>query len=64
MILLDSSILIELFRTVDKERTQFYKLASNENDFAISIITHYEIFTGSNDAQDSFWKAFLESIDI
>jgi len=64
MILLDSSVLIELFRTKNKENTLFYKLASIENDFAISIITHYEIFSGSNDKQNSFWKEFLDSITI
>jgi tRNA(fMet)-specific endonuclease VapC len=64
MILLDSSVLIELFRTPDKEKTLFYKLASIESDFAISIITHYEIFTGSNDKQDPFWAEFLDAIEI
>ena len=64
MILLDSSVLIELFRTVDKEKTLFYQLTSIDNDFAISIITHYEIFTGSNDKQDSFWTEFLDTIEI
>ena len=64
MILLDSSVLIELFRTPNKEKTLFYKLSSIENDFAISIITHYEIFTGSNEKQDSFWKEFLDTIEI
>ena len=64
MILLDSSVLIELFRSVNKEKTLFYKLASTESEFAISIITHYEIFTGSNDNQDSFWTDFLESIEV
>ena len=64
MILLDSSVLIELFRTTNKENTLFYKLSSIENDFAISIITHYEIFTGSNDKQDSFWKEFLDTVEI
>jgi predicted nucleic acid-binding protein len=64
MILLDSSVLIELFRTPNKEKTLFYKLSSEENDFAISIITHYEIFTGSNDKQDSFWKEFLDTVEI
>jgi len=64
MILLDSSVLIELFRSADKGKTLFYQLASSENNFAVSIITHYEIFTGSNDKQDSFWKEFLETIEI
>ena len=64
MILLDSSVLIELFRTADKEKTLFYQLTSIENDFAISIITHYEIFAGSNEKQDNFWTEFLDTIEI
>lgn len=64
MILLDSSVLIELFRAVNKENTYFYKLASTENDFAISIITHFEIFSGSNNHQDSFWNEFLDSVEV
>lgn len=64
MILLDSSVLIELFRTQDKDKTLFYKLASTENDFAISIITHYEILAGSTDNQDTFWKEFLNTVQI
>ena len=39
-------------------------MASIESDFAISIITHYEIFTGSNDNQDVFWTDFLESVVV
>ncbi len=64
MILLDSSVLIELFRAHDKTKTLFYKLAATENNFAISIITHYEVFLGSNDDQDSFWNDFINSIEI
>jgi len=64
MILLDSSVLIELFRAKNKENTLFYRLASKETDFGISIITHFEIFAGSNDMQDSFWNDFFDSIMI
>jgi predicted nucleic acid-binding protein len=34
MILLDSSILIELFRKKDKERTLFYRLAKSNKLYA------------------------------
>ena len=64
MILLDSSILIELFRSKDKDKTLFYKLLETENDFGISIITHYELGIGSNEKQTAFWVEFLESINI
>ena len=64
MILLDSSVLIELFRSTNKETTLFYKLADTESDFVISVITYYEIFTGSNDRQVSFWNNLFDSIEI
>jgi tRNA(fMet)-specific endonuclease VapC len=64
MILLDSSVLIELFRSTNKENTLFYKLASDETNFAISAITHYEIFSGSNYKQDSFWDNLIDSVEI
>jgi predicted nucleic acid-binding protein len=64
MILLDTSVLIEMFRVKDKTATFFYRLSNNNNDFAISILTHYEIFRGSNSVQDSFWTNFLKNIKV
>ncbi len=43
MILLDSSVLIDLFRKKKKENSYFYKSLLEFEDFAISSITHYEI---------------------
>ena len=64
MILLDTCILIDMFRKKDKSETFFYHLSKDHNDFAISILTHYEIFRGSNSIQDVFWVNFLQSIEI
>ena len=64
MILLDTSVLIEMFRVRDKTATFFYRLSNDNNDFAISILTHYEIFRGSNGVQDIFWTNFLKSIKV
>ena len=64
MILLDTSVLVELFRIKDKHKSFFYRLAEKENAFSISVITHYEIMVGSNDSQDPFWEKFFESISI
>lgn len=38
MILLDSSVLIELFRAKEKSNTLFCKLAAIETELAISVI--------------------------
>ena len=64
MILLDTSVLIEMFRVKDKTATFFYRLSNGNNDFAISILTHYEIFRGSNSVQDTFWTNFLKNIKV
>jgi len=64
MILLDTSVLIEMFRVKDKMTTFFYRLSINNNDFAISILTHYEIYRGSNNVQNTFWTNFLKNIKV
>ena len=64
MILLDTSVLVEMFRTRDKSATLFYQLSKESNDFSISILTHYEIFRGSNTFQDVFWTSFLKNIEV
>ena len=64
MILLDTSVLIEMFRVKDKTATFFYRLSNDNNDFAISILTHYEILRGSNNVQDTFWTNFLKNIKV
>jgi len=64
MILLDTSVLIEMFRAKDKTSTFFYRLSNDNNDFAISILTHYEILRGCNSVQDIFWTNFLKHIKV
>lgn len=56
MILLDSSVLIDLFRKKDKTKSYFFNLLSDENDFAISSITHYEIGVGNKVSSSDFWN--------
>ena len=64
MILLDTSVLIEMFRMQDKSATFFYQLSKRHHDFSISIITHFEIFRGSDASQDVFWKNFLKNVEL
>jgi len=64
MILLDTSVLIEMFRMKDKSATFFYRLSQKNNDFFISIITHFEIFRGSDPLQDVFWGTFLKHVKV
>ena len=64
MILLDTSILIELFRKKNKQKAVFFQLANQGQTFSISTITYYEVLSGSNLQQDAFWQGLLKTITI
>jgi tRNA(fMet)-specific endonuclease VapC len=64
IICLDSSILIDFFRKKKKENSIFYQLTQNYQLFATSVITEYEIFTGSTKEQQDFWEDFFRKIIV
>lgn len=64
MILLDSSILIELFRKKDKAKTLFYRLAQTSDDLCISSITHYEIGIGNRKLHEEYWESLSENLRV
>jgi predicted nucleic acid-binding protein len=64
MILLDTSVLIELFRAKDKSKTLFFQLSAKEDLFAVSALTHYETFIGVRPAQIDFWLDFFKQLVI
>jgi tRNA(fMet)-specific endonuclease VapC len=64
MTLLDSSILIELFRKKDKEKTLFYRLAKTNNILYISSITYYEIGIGNRKVHFDYWEKLSENLQI
>lgn len=64
MILLDSSVLIELFRKKNKRQTLFYKLSQSEDDFSISTITYYEIGIGNRKSHQNYWDLICEKLTI
>ncbi|MCX6325760.1 MAG: type II toxin-antitoxin system VapC family toxin [Bacteroidia bacterium] len=64
MILLDSSILIELFRKKNKEKTLFYTLSQTYRDFCISSITNYEIGIGNRKSHAEYWELLSENLRI
>lgn len=57
IVLLDTSILIDFYRKKDKSKSVFFKLLSENPDriFAISVITHFEIYVGARPDQVLFW---------
>ncbi|EKB50975.1 type II toxin-antitoxin system VapC family toxin [Cecembia lonarensis] len=64
MILLDSSVLIDLFRKKDKTKSYFFNLLSEENDFAISTVTQYEIGIGNKVSTSDFWNELNDRLTI
>lgn len=64
MIILDSSILIELFRKKDKEKTLFYSLAKTYKILYISSITYYEIGIGNRKSHTDYWEKLSENLRI
>jgi len=64
MILLDSSVLIELFRKKDKGKTLFYNLSKSNTELAISTISYYEIGIGNRKAHEKYWDNLCEHLII
>lgn len=64
IVLLDTSILIDFYRKKDKSKSFLYKLSKSHQTFAVSAITHYEIYTGAPAIQIEFWNAFFLNLTI
>jgi predicted nucleic acid-binding protein len=64
MILLDSSILIELFRKKNKEKTLFYNLVETNKILCISTITYYEIGIGNRKSHSDYWEKLTKNLRI
>ena len=64
VVLLDTSILIEYFRKVKKEKSFFHRLTKEYNHFSVSAITQFEIYCGSNEHQHQFWDDLFKEIEV
>jgi len=64
MILLDSSVIIELFRKKNKGQTLFYELSEKEHSFCISTITHYEVGIGNKEIHQAYWEKISSNLEI
>ncbi|MDR3108494.1 MAG: type II toxin-antitoxin system VapC family toxin [Planctomycetaceae bacterium] len=58
----DTSVLIEHFRTKDKEYTSYRKLVRDGYQFAISAITQYEVIAGTRGELLEIWLSELETM--
>jgi predicted nucleic acid-binding protein len=64
IILADTSILIDYFRKTDKNNSSLVSLFEQGYDFAISAISHYEIYSGTTTAQIPFWQGLLQQTTV
>lgn len=64
LVLLDTSILIEYYRKKDKSKTVLFHLFHAYSIFAVSAVTHFEIYTGSSNEQIDFWNEFFQEITV
>lgn len=64
IVLLDTSILIDLFRKSDKENSVLVSLIRQGYTYCISSVTEYEIYTGTTSGQTDFWNKFLQKTEV
>lgn len=64
VILIDTSILIDYYRKTDKTNSIWISLVRQGYEFAISVITKYEIYSGATQVQTEFWDNIFKNITI
>ncbi|RYE19841.1 MAG: type II toxin-antitoxin system VapC family toxin, partial [Sphingobacteriaceae bacterium] len=64
IILLDTSILTDYYRKSDKANSVLFLLIQKEYQFAISVVTKYEIYAGAMANQLLFWDTLLQQFQI
>ena len=64
IVLVDTSILIDLFRKTDKVNSTLISLVRQGFAYTISAVTEYEIYTGATLGQADFWNSFLERTEV
>ena len=62
LILVDTSILIEYYRRTDKSKSVWINLIDESYEFAISVITKYELYSGATQSQINFWDTIISTI--
>ena len=64
IIMVDTSILIDYFRKMDKSKTRLFDLSQKSENLCISSITEFEIYTDAKGEQADFWKAMLSNFIV
>ena len=64
MILVDTSVLIELFRKTDKDNALLVSLVKQGYGYCISAVTEYEIYRGAFLEQMTYWDNLLKKVQV
>jgi tRNA(fMet)-specific endonuclease VapC len=64
VILVDTSIFIDYYRKTDKSKSAWINLIDRGYEFAISVITKYELYSGATQNQISFWDKIISTIIV
>ncbi|GAA4311657.1 type II toxin-antitoxin system VapC family toxin [Compostibacter hankyongensis] len=64
IVLVDTSILIDHFRKTNKSQSILISLVKQDYIYCISVITDYEIYTGTTPEQLNFWNSFLQKTEV
>lgn len=64
IVLVDTSILIDLFRKTDKTNSILLSLVRQGYLYCISAVTEFEIYSGATISQNTFWENLLEKIQV
>lgn len=63
-VMIDSTILIDYFRKVNKSKSKLVQHSRSYQKIYISTITEFEIINGATPAQISFWNKMLQGFTI
>lgn len=64
IILVDTSVLIDLFRKTDKDNAFLVSLVKQNYEYCISAVTEYEIYRGALLGQVDFWDNLLGKVQV
>ena len=64
IVLVDTSVLIDLFRKTDKANSALVSLVRQGYNYHISAVTESEIYTGATLGQVDFWDNFLQKTEV
>jgi tRNA(fMet)-specific endonuclease VapC len=63
-VLIDTSIIIEYFRKPQKEKTSLYTLCAAPGEIAVSTVTVFEVFVGTNPKNEQDTRELFKGLNV